>query len=51
MFIWGIHMFTYRGDYTKFMGITGMYCFLLCIPVLIIGFVLITVGCRKKGKS
>lgn len=51
MFLWGIHMFTYRGDYTKLMGITGMYCFLLCIPVFIIGLVFITIGLCKKDKT
>jgi len=32
MAIWGIHMFTYRGDFNNIMSITGQYSFILCGP-------------------
>ncbi|MDN3588431.1 hypothetical protein QWY86_17235 [Pedobacter aquatilis] len=50
MFLWGMHMFTYAGNYTEFMGVTGFWSFLLCIPVFIIALVLIAIAFRKKDK-
>lgn len=51
MFIWGIYMFTYKGDYTKFMSITGFYSFILCVPTFILAIILIVVADRKGGKT
>jgi len=48
MLFWGVYMFTYQGNYTKFMGITGMGCFLLWLPTLIISLRLIVIANRKK---
>jgi hypothetical protein len=51
MFIWGIHIFTYKGDYTKFMSITGFYSFILCIPTFILAIILIVIADRKVDKT
>jgi hypothetical protein len=48
MFIWGMHMFTYRGNFTRLMSITGEYSFLFCIPVFIIGLTLLIIGIVKR---
>jgi hypothetical protein len=48
MFIWGMHMFTYRGNFTRLMSITGEYSFLFCIPVFIIGLTLLIIGKVKR---
>jgi|GEM_PF-2259565 len=50
MFLWGMHMFIYKGNYTKLMGVSGLWSFLLCIPTFIIALVLITIASRKKDK-
>lgn len=44
MFLWGIHMFTYRGDCTQLMSVTGEYSFILCIPTFLAGLALIGFG-------
>jgi hypothetical protein len=48
MFLWGMHMFTYRGDFTELMSTTGEYSFLFCIPVFLIGIVLTIIGLVKR---
>ncbi|GGG94893.1 hypothetical protein GCM10007422_05460 [Pedobacter zeae] len=48
MLLWGVHMFTYRGDFTELMSITGEYSFLFCIPVFLIGVVLTIIGLVKR---
>lgn len=50
MFLWGMHMFTYRGNYTKFMEVSGLWCFLLCIPTFITALVSLTITSGKKDK-
>ncbi|MNK29941.1 hypothetical protein D3C87_483460 [compost metagenome] len=47
MAIWGIHMFTYRGDFNNIMSITGQYSFILCGPFFLIGLALLIVGYVK----
>jgi hypothetical protein len=48
MFIWGVHMFAYRGDFTELMSVTGEYSLLLCIPTFLIGIVLTIIGLVKR---
>ncbi len=51
MFFWGIHMFTYRGDFTDLMVVTGEYSFLLCAPTFLLGLILTVIGAVKKQKN
>jgi len=51
MFFWGIHMLTYRGDFTKLMTVTGEYSFLLFAPTFLLGLILTVIGAVKKQKK
>jgi hypothetical protein len=51
MFFWGIHMFSYRGDFTKLMTVTGEYSFILCVPTFLLGIILTVIGAINKLKK
>lgn len=40
MLIYGAHMFTYRGDFTRFERNLGEICFVFCLPVTFVGVLL-----------
>lgn len=50
MLLWGIHMFTYRGDFTKLMSVTGEYSLLLFLPTFLIGMILTGIGIGRIKK-
>ncbi len=51
MFFWAIHMFTYRGDFTELMTVTGEYSFILCVPTFLLGIILTVIGAVNKLKK
>jgi len=48
MFVVGIFMFTYRGDYSKFMFVAGEVSFAAWFPTVLIGGILYKTKKRKK---
>jgi len=48
MFVVGFFMFTYRGDYSKFMFVAGEVSFAAWFPTVLIGGILYKTKKRKK---
>lgn len=40
MFMYGVHMFTYRGDFTRLESNLGEICFVFWLPVTFVGVLL-----------
>ncbi|WP_199137427.1 hypothetical protein [Pedobacter sp. ASV12] len=50
MFFWGAYMFTYQGNCTQLMSVTGQYAFFLWLPTILIGLILTGLGIGKRIK-
>jgi hypothetical protein len=48
MFVWAVHVFTYRGDYIELMRTTGEYSMVFWLPTSIIGLILTIIGLIKR---
>lgn len=51
MFLWGMHMFTYLGNYTRLMSVSGEYALLLFLPTFVIGAIATGIGIGRSVKQ
>ncbi|AZA75310.1 hypothetical protein EG358_16800 [Chryseobacterium indoltheticum] len=51
MFVFGISMFTARGDFSSFVIQLSQFCFIFWIPVFVLGIILLIIGfiIRKRN--
>ena len=51
MFLFGIHVFTYMGEFTQLFSDTGLICILGCFPTLVIGIIVLVFGTNEKNNK
>ena len=51
LFIFGIHVFTYRGISTSLFRNTGLICFIGWFPILIIAIIFLFIGLSECVKN
>ncbi|MCE4566368.1 hypothetical protein INQ51_18755 [Maribellus sp. CM-23] len=51
MFIIGASVFTYRGNINPVVSKIGMFSFMLWLPTIIVGVILVAVGKKRNKKS
>ncbi|MBW3524588.1 MULTISPECIES: hypothetical protein [unclassified Chryseobacterium] len=51
MFIFGISMFTARGDFSSFVIQLSQFCFIFWMPVFVLGIILLIIGSIMQKRN